>query len=57
MTYKGVEITVTKSGKFSLISPVNGTLRIFNTMDLAVNYINKAEIIDSHAKALARNPW
>ena len=52
MTYKGVEITVRTSGKFQLISPVNGTLRIFNTLEQAQYYIDHAVALDSHAKAM-----
>jgi len=55
MTYKGVEITRNeKNGKFYLISPVNGTQRIFKTLELAKAYIDRADAIDSHAEAMAR---
>ena len=54
MTYKGVEITVRTSGKFQLISPVNGTLRIFRTLEKAMYYVDNAVAIDSHAKAMGR---
>lgn len=52
MTYKNVEIIVRKSGKFQLISPVNGTIRIFTTIEHVKNYIDNAVVIDSNAKAL-----
>lgn len=51
MTYKGIEI-IEKNDKYRLISPINGTLRIFKNIELAKNYINNAESIDSHAKAM-----
>ena len=50
--YKGVEITVRTSGKFQLISPVNGTLRIFNTLAQAQYYIDNAVTLDSNAEAM-----
>lgn len=53
MNYKGVEITKNeKSGKFYLLSPVNGTWRIFKTLEMAKNYIDKADVIDSKARAM-----
>ena len=57
MWYKGVEITKTKSGKYELASPVNGTRRIFKNLELAKTYIENAEAIDSHAMAMNRNKW
>lgn len=52
MIYKGIEIEVRKSGKFQLFSTVNGTLRIFNTLEQAKNYIDNAEVLESHADAM-----
>lgn len=57
MKYKGVEITVRASGKYQLISPNNGTTRIFKTIEKAKYYIDHYEALDSHAEAMARNPW
>ena len=55
MKYKGVKITKNeKSGKYYLLSPVNGTQRIFRSLELAKNYIGNAEAIESHAKGIAR---
>ena len=53
MTYRGIEIKEVNN-KFRLISPVNGTLRIFKTVEMAKKYIDNAVAIDSHAKAMAR---
>lgn len=54
MNYKGVEITMLESGNFKLISPVNGTVRIFKTIERAIYYIDHAEDLHYWAKV---NPW
>lgn len=54
--YKGVEITQ-KGDSFYLKSPVNGTQRIFRSLELAKNYVDNADALDSHARAMSRNPW
>lgn len=46
MVYKGIEIKEVNQ-KFRLISPVNGTLRIFETLELAKHYIDNAIALDS----------
>ena len=51
MMYKGIEIKEVNN-KFRLVSPVNGTLRIFKTIELAKAYIDNAVAIDSHAFAM-----
>ena len=56
-TYKGVKVDIREDGACELISPVNGTKRIFPDWEYAENYINNAEAIDSHAEAMARDPW
>lgn len=52
--YEGIEITVRASGKFQLNSPVDGALHVFDTIERAKYYIDHAEVIDSHARAMAR---
>lgn len=52
MNYKGVEITVRKSGKFQLTSPVNGTTRIFPTLEMAKAYVDRAEDLDFRARMM-----
>ena len=53
MNYKGVEITRNeKSGNFYLKSPENGTQRIFKNLEMAMNYIDNARVIDSNFKAI-----
>ena len=52
MTYKGIKITMDKDGDFRLFSPVNGTLRIFDTLERAKYYIDHAEDLDSRARAM-----
>ena len=52
--YEGIEITVRASGKFQLYSPVDGALHVFDTIGRAKYYIDHAEVIDSHARAMAR---
>lgn len=52
MIYNGIEIRVRKAGNFELNSPVNGTLRIFNTLEKAKYYIDHAFVIDTHAKGM-----
>lgn len=55
MRYKAIEITKSeKTGNYYLISPINGTLRIFKNLELAYNYIDNCEAIDSHAEAVGR---
>ena len=54
MIYKNIKINKRKSGKFELISPINGTRRIFNTLEMAKNYIDNTIIIDSNANAMMR---
>ncbi len=51
MTYRGIKI-FEKNKKFRLYSPVNGTLRIFDTLEAAKHYIDNATVIDGHAKAM-----
>ena len=46
MIYKGVEIKEVNN-KFRLISPENGTLRIFRTLEMAKHYIDNSAAIDS----------
>lgn len=54
-TYKGVQITKNeKSGNYYLKSPVNGTQRIFKTIERALYYIDYCEALDSHATAMGR---
>lgn len=50
MTYKGVEIKVSRYGTYHLVSPVNHTKRIFKTLELAKNYIDNAEDLELRAK-------
>lgn len=58
INYNGVEIKQNeKFGSYYLNSPVNGTQRIFDDLELAKHYINHCEVIDSHARALAANCW
>ena len=52
MKYKGIEIKKTKSGKYIINSPINGTTRMFKTFEYLKNYIDNAEVIESHAKAM-----
>lgn len=52
MKYKGIEITKTKSGKYMIKSPVNGTTRIFTSKEQLKNYIDNADVIESHARAM-----
>lgn len=55
--YHGTEITQRASGKYYLESPVNGTQRIFRTLEMAKKYVDNAEALDSHARAMARLCW
>lgn len=50
MRYKGIEITKTETGKYKIISPYNGTVRIFKNKELLKNYIDNWKVIDINAK-------
>lgn len=53
MVYNGVEITAnTATGSFYLKSPVNGTQRIFRTLEKAMYYIDHAIVLDSRVKGM-----
>ena len=51
--YSGVQISQNeKTGSFFLKSPVNGTQRIFSSIEMARNYIDHCYVLDSHAMAM-----
>ena len=56
--YKCVEIRKNVvTGNYYINSPLNGTIRIFHTLRMVREYLDNYVVLDSHAEALARNPW
>lgn len=56
--YKGVTIGQNvASHNYYLLSPYNGTLRIFTTLEGARRYLDNYKIMDENSRFIARNPW
>ena len=56
--YNGVTIERNEeTGTYYLISPASGVQKLFKNMEYAKNFIDNAEVLESNARALARNPW
>lgn len=54
--YKGVVITKNqKSGNYYLVSPTNGTQRIFRNIEGATYFVDNCKSLDSNAAAMRRS--